>query len=57
METDSLARSFNGKITEFLRHAGIPEIIIGQVDTIIYIAVILIIAFVAGKVTMFISVL
>lgn len=51
METDSLARSFNGKITEFLRHAGIPEIIIGQVDTIIYIAVILIIAFVAGKVT------
>ena len=43
MEKANLAKSINEKIIETLRHAGVPEIITEQIDTIIYFIVILII--------------
>ncbi len=51
MEKANLAKSLNDKIIETLRHAGIPEIIIEQIDTIIYFATILIVAYIAGWLT------
>ena len=49
MEKAYLAKSINEKIIETLRHAGVPEIITEQIDTIIYFTVILIVAYLSGK--------
>ena len=51
MEKANLAKSLNDKIIETLRHVGVPEIIIEQIDTIIYFATILIVAYIAGRLT------
>ena len=51
MEKANLAKSINEKIIETLRHVGVPEIITEQIDTIIYFATILIVAYIAGRLT------
>ena len=55
MEKENIARSLFANIKEALGRVGVPDIIVAQIDTLIYIIIILIVAFLAGWLTHIIS--
>lgn len=55
MEKEYIARSLFANIKEALGRVGVPDIIVAQVDTLIYIIIILLVAYVAGRLTHIIS--
>lgn len=55
MEKENIARSLFANIKEALGRVGVPDIIVAQVDTLIYIIIILLVAYVAGRLTHIIS--
>ena len=55
MEKENIARSLFANIKEALSRVGVPDIIVAQIDTLIYIIIILIVAFLVGWLTHIIS--